>query len=57
MDKRKGMFEEKFAQAITMLPAVFSLNGWSSNIVNPINEGWESETWGGAQESMILTAH
>lgn len=53
MNFKKGLYEEKFAQAITMLPAIFSLNHWDTKIINPINEGWESETWGGVTNRQI----
>ena len=53
MNETNLVFEKKFSQAITMLPAIFSLNKWSSTVINPINEGWESETWGGVVQREI----
>ena len=55
INKKKGVFEEKFAQAITMLPAIFGLNDWSSNVINPINEGWESQSWAGVTKEEVET--
>lgn len=40
MDKRDGLFEEKLKQAVTVLPAIFSNNGWNSKVLNPIDIGW-----------------
>lgn len=53
INNKKGLFEQKFAQAITMLPAIFSLNNWDSKVVNPINEGWEAESWGGVTKREV----
>ena len=53
MNETNLVFEKKFSQAITMLPAIFSLNKWNSTVINPINEGWESETWGGVVQREI----
>ena len=53
LNKTNIPFEKKFSQAITMLPAIFSLNKWNSTVINPINEGWESETWGGVVQREI----
>ena len=39
-DEKKGTFIEKYFQAATVLPAVFSKNGWSVNIVNPTTNVW-----------------
>lgn len=38
MDKRAGLFENKFKESTTMLPAIFSQNGWTSSIINPTAE-------------------
>jgi len=36
MDRRNVVFERKFSEANTVLPAIFSLNNWTSNVINPI---------------------
>ncbi len=47
MDSRPGLFETKFKEAMTVLPAIFSQNGWKSTIINPQDLGWQKYAkWG-----------
>ena len=42
-DEQKGTFVDKYYQAVTTLPAIFSKNNWSVTIVNPTTHVWNSQ--------------
>ena len=47
MDEREGLFEEKYKQAITVLPIIFSKHNWNVSIINPTDAGWKKcVKWG-----------
>ncbi|MCR4880463.1 MAG: YidC/Oxa1 family membrane protein insertase [bacterium] len=43
LDERKIDFLIKFNEAVTMLPALFSLNNYPTRIIHPVNNSWDEE--------------